>query len=93
MSDEERVVRAGQEQLVPPTSVRGRGVRIAELGRPPVEINLNPGEVLTVRELIERGVIAGQGVQVYVNMRPVESLDQTLQNGDAVVAVRKIVGG
>ncbi len=94
MSDERSVVISQPQAAVAPRQAAPvRGVRVAELGRAPVEINLLPGEVVTIGELIQRGHISESGAQIYVNMRPVSDTGYQLQNGDTVVAVRKITGG
>jgi len=73
---------------------RGRGVRVAELGRQPVVINLNDGERLSISDLVERGHLSGgPDAEVYVNMIPVRDPHQTLVDGDNVVAIRKVAMG
>ena len=70
-----------------------RGVRIAELGRPPVVVNLEPDQEISLSELVERGQLTGAaGVEYYVNMHPA-SLVTRVRNGDAVVAVQRINAG
>ncbi len=81
-----------QESVARQQQVPRHGVRVAELGRAPVEINLLPGETVTIGELVRRGHISESGAQIYVNMRPVSDENYQLQNGDTVVAVRKITG-
>jgi hypothetical protein len=81
-------------QVLPPGGRPTRGVRVAELGRPPIEINLGPDERMSVADLISRGHISSDASsQIYVNMRPVSDNNQEVHNGDTVVTVRKIVAG
>jgi hypothetical protein len=70
-----------------------RGVRIAQLGREPIEVFLEPGEHKTIRDLIEQGTLpSGPTIQYYLNMRPVAT-EQAVANGDNVVSVQKIKAG
>jgi hypothetical protein len=74
-----------------------RGVRIAELGRRPAEVFLGAGVLTSIRELIQQAYISDSGdVQVYVNNReiPRNEFDVSgIQDGDNIVAVRKVVAG
>ena len=76
------------------TTTQRRGVRIAELGRVPVEVNLGEDESVSIQELIEDGHLSGDpDVQIYVNMRQITDTNERVSNGANIVTVRKIVAG
>jgi len=70
------------------------GVRIAELGRPPHIVHLGPDEHMTIADLIAEGHVTGApDVQYFVNSRQVHDLSTRVENGDSVVAVKRITAG
>ncbi len=70
-----------------------RGVRVVELGRAPQIVQLAEGERVTIAELIRRGHLSPDpNYQFFINSRPATT-ESLIQDGDAVVAVRKITAG
>lgn len=70
-----------------------RGVRIAQLGKEPVEVTLSPGTSKTIQQLIDEALLpAGVDMHYLVNMQRV-AVDHAVQNGDTVVSVKSFVAG
>jgi hypothetical protein len=78
-----------------PTTADAQCVRICELGQQPRSITLPEGSRVSLQELIARGFVAppAMGVQYFINSRQTDDLSQQVANGDAIVAVKRIVAG
>jgi len=72
--------------------VTRQGIKVAELGRRPKLINLDPDEEgRTIQNMIERNQLR-DGMEYFVNGQQVQESAVVLP-GDAVVAVPRIRGG
>jgi hypothetical protein len=70
-----------------------RGVRIAQLGKEPVEVTLPAGSSKTIQQLIDEALLpSGADMHYLVNMQRVGT-DHAVQNGDTVVSVKSFVAG
>jgi hypothetical protein len=65
----------------------GPGVRIAELGRPIQTIYIEPGQSVTVNDLIAEGLIPKEA-QVFINNVAAPDGRQAVKNGDEIVSVK-----